>query len=250
MEDWEKRLNQVQPPDSIVPSHRDELRKKLQSTSVHTGHRAIRSVVAFGLALVLALSGLTVVYPGWAKDIWRVVLVQRIRIRTQEGHSITINKYESEANLQSGDTTNQMVILEAGLESGDHMEQDRGTITITTSDGDKIWIVNGDTVESGDVKSALLDEEPEAVAEFELHQNYPNPFNPTTQISFEMKQGGPANLTVYNLMGQKITTLLDGFTDAGHHTVNFDGANLPAGTYVYTLKVDGHQISKKMVLMK
>ncbi len=249
MEDWEKRLNQVQPPDSIVPSHRDGLRKKLQSTSVHTGHRAIRSIAALGLALLLVLSGLTVVYPGWAKDMWRVVLVQRIRIRTQEGHSITINKYESEANLQSGDTTNQMVILEAGMEDGDYIQREGGTITITTSDGDKIWIVNGDTVEPENV-AMTLDVEPEMAGNFELHQNYPNPFNPTTQISFEIKQSGLANLTVYNLTGQKVATLLDGFTDAGHHTVNFDGANLPAGTYLYTLEVSGYQVSKKMVLLK
>jgi hypothetical protein len=249
MENWEKRLNQVQTPDSIVPSHRDGLRNKLQSASVHAGRRAIRSVVAFGLALLLVLSGLTVVYPGWAKDMWRVVLVQRIMIRTQEGHRISINKYESEANLQSGDTTNRMIVLEAGLESGDHMEQDGGTITITTSDGDKIWIVNGDTVEPDDV-AMTLDEEPEIAGKFELHQNYPNPFNPTTQISFNMDQSGPANLTVYNLMGQEVATLLDGFTDAGHHTVTFDGSNLPAGTYLYTLKVGGYQVSKKMILMK
>ncbi|MBU1936496.1 T9SS type A sorting domain-containing protein [bacterium] len=248
MESWEKRLNHVQPPDSIVPSHRDELRKKLQSTSSHSSHHAMRSVAAFGVLFLLMLGGLTVVYPGWAKDIWRVVLVQTITIRTQEGHNISIKKYESEANLQSGDTS-QMIILEAGIDGGDYTGQEGGTITISTADGDKIWIVNGDTAEVENVATPL-DEKPEMASDFELQQNYPNPFNPTTQISFEMKQSGPAKLTVYNMMGQEVATLLDGFTDAGHHTVSFNGANLPSGTYLYTLKAGGYQVSKKMTLMK
>jgi hypothetical protein len=250
MESWEKRLNQVQTPDSIVPSHRDGLRKKLQSASVYGGHRVLRSVAAAGLVFLLLLGGLTVVYPGWAKDAWESVLVKiDITIRTQDGHNISIRKYESEADIQFGDAMNRMNILEAAIEAGDKIEREGGTITITTSDGDKIWIVNGDTVEAENV-AMTRDKEPEIAAEFELHQNYPNPFNPTTQITFDMNQSGPANLTVYNLMGQKVATLLDGFTEAGSHTVSFDGTNLPTGTYLYTLKAGDQQVSKKMILTK
>jgi len=87
-------------------------------------------------------------------------------------------------------------------------------------------------------------------AEFGLSQNYPNPFNPTTDISFSLKQSGHATLTVYNIRGQKVTTLADGFFGAGTHTVTWDATKVSSGVYLYRLEANDLVETKKMILLK
>lgn len=84
----------------------------------------------------------------------------------------------------------------------------------------------------------------------ELFQNYPNPFNPVTQIKFALAITSDVRLSVYNISGQKIAELANGTTNAGFHTVDFDGSKLNSGVYYYMLEVDGRKITKKMVLTK
>ena len=88
------------------------------------------------------------------------------------------------------------------------------------------------------------------VTEYSLHQNFPNPFNPETQIAYDLVEGGNVTLTVYNMMGQKVTTLVSGMESAGHHTVNFNAATLPSGLYLYRIEANGFSDEKKMLLMK
>lgn len=86
--------------------------------------------------------------------------------------------------------------------------------------------------------------------EFSLNQNYPNPFNPTTTIGFTLSTAGEIDLTIYNILGGKVSTLANGHYTAGAHTVDFNGVDLPSGTYFYTLQANGQQETKKMILMK
>lgn len=90
--------------------------------------------------------------------------------------------------------------------------------------------------------------------DFELYQNYPNPFNPSTKISFSLPTDSFVELEVTNLLGQKISSLLNNKLNAGKHTVDFDASSLSAGVYIYTLKVADNSttkvISKKMTLVK
>jgi len=86
--------------------------------------------------------------------------------------------------------------------------------------------------------------------QFELAQNYPNPFNPTTTIEFSLPKAGNVTLEVYNTLGQKVTTLVDGAMSAGPQQVQFDGNNLASGIYFYRLETDGFNDVKKMVLLK
>jgi hypothetical protein len=85
---------------------------------------------------------------------------------------------------------------------------------------------------------------------FELEQNYPNPFNPVTTIQFTIPNSGYVTLNIYNLIGEKISTLLNGFMEAGVHTINFDAGNLNSGFYVYTLESNGSVLTRKMLLLK
>ncbi len=89
-----------------------------------------------------------------------------------------------------------------------------------------------------------------AVSEFSLSQNYPNPFNPQTTISFSLPEASDVTLTVFNVSGQEVATLVNGNLSAGSHTVNFDGASLTSGVYLYRLTAGSFTAQKKMVLMK
>ena len=83
-----------------------------------------------------------------------------------------------------------------------------------------------------------------------LSQNYPNPFNPTTEISFSLPSASHVKLEVFNVMGQKVATLVDGQCEAGEHVVQWDGRDAASGVYFYRLQADDFVGTKKMLLLK
>jgi hypothetical protein len=85
---------------------------------------------------------------------------------------------------------------------------------------------------------------------FQLSQNYPNPFNPTTTIQFSISKAGIYSLQVFNLLGQKVASLLDKEVSAGVYRVQFDASKLTSGMYIYTLRGANVNISQKMMLLK
>ncbi len=86
--------------------------------------------------------------------------------------------------------------------------------------------------------------------EFVLSQNYPNPFNPSTTIEFSIKEAGSYSLEVYNPLGQKVTTLLNGNLNVGNFKATFNASNLSSGVYFYKLAGTNVNIVKKMMLLK
>lgn len=90
----------------------------------------------------------------------------------------------------------------------------------------------------------------EIPVELELEQNYPNPFNPSTQINFGLPQAGHVKLQVFNLLGKKIVTLVDGSMQAGRQSVTFNASNLPSGMYIYRLETASNVLVRKMILIK
>jgi hypothetical protein len=87
-------------------------------------------------------------------------------------------------------------------------------------------------------------------AEYTLNQNYPNPFNPTTNIEYSVPKSGVVSLKVYNVLGQLVETIYQGYQIAGSYKVNFDASKLASGVYLYRLESGTVSISKKFVLMK
>jgi len=90
---------------------------------------------------------------------------------------------------------------------------------------------------------------------FALHQNYPNPFNATTQISYELPENAHVKIEIFNIMGQKVVTLLDDEEVAGVHNVEWNGRDqndndVASGIYLYRMTTDNSSIEKKMILMK
>ncbi len=88
------------------------------------------------------------------------------------------------------------------------------------------------------------------VNKFQLMQNYPNPFNPTTVISYAIPKYSNVTLSVYNLIGQKVATLVNKQQAKGRYSVNFNAKNLSSGIYIYKLQTDNLIQSKKMMLLK
>jgi hypothetical protein len=87
-------------------------------------------------------------------------------------------------------------------------------------------------------------------ANFELLQNYPNPFNPKTFIRFKLEESEFVKLIVYNVLGQKVQTLVDEELSFGTHLVSFDASDLSSGVYFYKLEAGKHSSVKKMMLLK
>ena len=88
------------------------------------------------------------------------------------------------------------------------------------------------------------------VNSYKLMQNFPNPFNPSTKITFNLKESGQVILTVYNLLGKEVTTLVNEKLASGTHSVDFDAATLNSGVYLYTIKSGNFVQTKKMILVK
>lgn len=87
--------------------------------------------------------------------------------------------------------------------------------------------------------------------EYKLFQNFPNPFNSTTNITFSIPKEGLVNLTIYNLLGQEIETLINDRIKAGIHTIDFAGEVLPSGMYFCRLNVDNKYVETiKMILLR
>jgi hypothetical protein len=84
----------------------------------------------------------------------------------------------------------------------------------------------------------------------QLDQNYPNPFNPTTTINYSLTQPEQVNLSVYNMTGGLVTTLVNSEVVAGSHSVTFDATDLPSGLYFYTLNAGSFTDTRKMVVVK
>lgn len=86
--------------------------------------------------------------------------------------------------------------------------------------------------------------------QFSLSQNYPNPFNPTTNIKFDIPKAEFVKLTVFDVLGKEIQTLLNEQLSSGTYNYDFDATNLPSGIYYYKLESENYIQTKKMVLIK
>ncbi len=95
-----------------------------------------------------------------------------------------------------------------------------------------------------------VQERPEIPNGFSLSQNYPNPFNPMTRINFDLGKASNVKLIVFNILGQKVATLVDKFMNAGAYSVDFNASSLASGVYLYTIEAGDFKMNKKMVLLK
>jgi hypothetical protein len=86
--------------------------------------------------------------------------------------------------------------------------------------------------------------------DYKLFQNFPNPFNPSTKISYKIKKDGNVSLTVFNLVGQEVSVLVNEKQSAGNYEVEFDASELTTGVYLYKLQINGFTSVKRMTVLK
>ncbi len=85
---------------------------------------------------------------------------------------------------------------------------------------------------------------------FALFQNYPNPFNPVTTIEYRLPVTGRTTLTIYDVLGMEVSTLVNKIQPAGSYSVQFDASSLSSGFYFYTLRTDSYTQTRKMMLLQ
>ena len=114
----------------------------------------------------------------------------------------------------------------------------------------------GQTINGEDSLSTAIGEVDTGLPkEFSLHENYPNPFNPVTNIAFDVPRASNITLSIYNVRGQKIRTLINEPYTPGRYKVQWDGKNgqnikMPSGIYFYKIEAQGFEAVNKMILMK
>ncbi len=113
------------------------------------------------------------------------------------------------------------------------------------------WIIALELLSYGIIKTTDIEKEiTNFPKNFYLSQNYPNPFNPKTMISYQLPMTGEVELSIYNLLGQKVATLVNKNQPTGIYNVEWDATNLSTGVYYYKLQTGEFQQVKKMILMK
>jgi len=85
---------------------------------------------------------------------------------------------------------------------------------------------------------------------YKLNQNFPNPFNPSTNIKFELPKNSLVKLTVFNILGKELTTLVNERLNAGTYSVDWDASNSPSGVYFYIIEAEGFTDTKRMLMIK
>ncbi|MCB0749819.1 MAG: T9SS type A sorting domain-containing protein, partial [Ignavibacteriae bacterium] len=101
----------------------------------------------------------------------------------------------------------------------------------------------------------IVEEGIEIPSDFNLFQNYPNPFNPTTSINYSLKAESHVTLEIFNILGNKVRSLVNERQSAGNYTISWDGRNdkyqkLSSGVYLYKINCDNFISIKKMIKLK
>lgn len=104
--------------------------------------------------------------------------------------------------------------------------------------------INSSTTGINDYKSTLTPDE------YSLFQNYPNPFNPATTINYSIPKAGNVSISVYNSIGSKVASLVNGFKPAGSYSVQFNANNLASGIYMYKMDSGNYSSTKKLIIIK
>lgn len=126
-----------------------------------------------------------------------------------------------------------------------------GVYVITSINGYRREVtVEAGKISNADAETGTSNEYNQLVTGLRLNQNYPNPFNPVTTISYELSSSTFTNLSVYDMLGQKVAELVNEQRPSGFYEVDFDASNLSSGIYIYRLTTNANVLTKKLTLVK
>ena len=196
------------------------------------------------LSLPLAISATTGVTSIYAEaDLNNAnIEVGKVNMRLPEGWLVATSTENGKVRIAAAGTT----AINDGIFA---------TVEVTLKDKETAVSIVGNAKLNDEISSSLNAKVRELPTEFALSQNYPNPFNPTTTIKFSVAQDAKVNLVVYDMLGQRVRTLVDGIQEAGFYTVRWDGSNdfgskVSSGIYIYRLQAGSFVSTMKMNLMK
>lgn len=161
---------------------------------------------------------------------------------------------EYKPDLEAGSGTVANLVFEVNDASIQEINVE--TITLEEPYHDLLFVYHdGDEIrtekpEIDNVTVSLSDVGNSMPQEFYLAQNYPNPFNPTTTFEFALPTAQHVTLTVYNVLGQNVSTLVDENMNAGVHQITWDASDVSSGVYFYRLNANDKTETRKMMLLK
>ena len=144
-------------------------------------------------------------------------------------------------------------------EPGSHFILDRilsfSNYYITSEQVGGIWNQDRIIIYRNDITTEVTGKQPDVPESFQLYQNYPNPFNNLTQIEFDLAEDSQVEIVIYNINGQKVKVLYEGFKNAGAHRMTWNGRNdlnqqVSSGLYFYKIKIDKKSFTKKMIYIR
>jgi len=175
------------------------------------------------------------------------VAVDKVAIKSGDEYTwLTVSPFRGNVSGNSGGNDSVIVKVGALGVRNDFQIQDE---LLIESDNNVAEVAVGVGIE-------VSVEEPNiSPSRFELHQNYPNPFNPSTNIKFDIAQNSHVSITIFNLTGQKVSTLINRHLNIGSYTIIWhglddNGSQLPSGMYFYEMRTPSYQSIKKLVLVK
>ena len=171
--------------------------------------------------------------------------------------------YEQTVEARGGSTPYAFILDDGDLPDGLALNESTGVISgMPTANGEYSFIIQvtdsspspmtddqNYTIVIGGT-TGIDDDNPNVPSDFALLGNYPNPFNASTLIKFRLVDPGDVTLEIFNLMGQKIETIHNGFLTSGEHELSWNGDNVPSGVYFYRLAAGEKSSTKKMTLLK
>jgi hypothetical protein len=98
--------------------------------------------------------------------------------------------------------------------------------------------------------ASAIDEKPAIPTDYVLEQNYPNPFNPLTTFRYSIPEAQNVNVSIYDITGRKVATLVNRYQVAGHYALTWNAAGYSSGVYFYRLQTASFTATGKMILMK
>ncbi|WP_409029181.1 T9SS type A sorting domain-containing protein [Gracilimonas sediminicola] len=184
-------------------------------------------------------------------------------IRTEDTRILKLWDYVSDVATPDNELEFKFDIISDSVETVG-FENTNGELAITArADADTFYVAiqvaNNENIVSLDTLEVRTDPNFITSAElmaqipedFKLHQNYPNPFNPSTIIRYGVPQSSEVRLEVFDMLGRKVATLVNGERQrAGWHQVNFDASRLASGMYLYRIVAGKYVQTRKMMLIK
>ncbi len=152
----------------------------------------------------------------------------------------TKSEFYFNGQLQNTETEKQVVFMS---------KQARIAMDLESESTSGVVNINNVEIELFNVTTDV-EKENSVIKDFAINQNYPNPFNPSTTINYQIPVSGNVELKVFDILGNKVATLVNQNQNAGTYSINFDASNLSSGTYIYTIKSGSFFKSNKMMLVK